>query len=278
MPYNFRTVDIETIPEERMSRLPFLMALLIVLTFWSMTPGVAQQSDTMKIDASQINTNVLIPGVSRYLVYFKNGKDSSRTRFQLWTRTVEFVRYDGNDAISIKQEWESNSEVFHTVTSFCDRRTFAPFYQESWWKTRGSWKFDFLHNIAMSDGKSLAEATDSAGKNQWDAFQLARQQYVLNWHLDLEVFSTLPFKEHTTFLINYYDPGFSAPSFVPYTVIGSDTLPGSEGHTIECWLLELKEPRNHEVFWISKKTREVLKLDQQYDSTFRYKVKLPFSE
>ncbi|HEY6953294.1 MAG TPA: hypothetical protein VI758_12880 [Bacteroidota bacterium] len=261
-----------------MSRIKLWLLLLTLVTVWPGSSGSAQPADTVRIDASHIDTKVLIPGVHRYLVYFKNGKDSSRVRYQMWTRNIEFVRYEGKDAIRVKQEWESNSQVFHRVTSYSEKTTFAPLYQESWWSTAGTWKFDFVHNIAIVNGKSLAESVDSAGKSQWSAFEAARGQYILNWHLDLEVFPMLPFKEHTTFLINFYDPGFSAPEFVPYAVTGSGTLKGYEGQDIACWLLETHDDKNHEVFWISKKTREVLKLDQQYGSTFRYKIKLPFSE
>src|SRR5262249_26274650 len=150
--------------------------------------------DTVRIDASKIRTSALIPGVHRYLVYFKNGKDSSRVKYQLWTRKIEFLFYEGRQAIKIEQQWENNTKVFHTVTSYCDRKTFAPLYQETWWETRGIWVFDFVKNRATVNGKSLSEARDSAGMSQWSAFEEAGKEYVLNWHLDLEVFSTLPLK------------------------------------------------------------------------------------
>lgn len=249
-------------------------AALSITLFWSAS---AQVADTVEIDASHINTKVLIPGIHRYLVYFKHAKDSSRVLYQLWTRDIRFVHYEGRDAICIKQVWENNSEVFHTVTSYCDRRTFAPLYQETWWKSRGKRIFDFIHGKALVNDKALAEATDSANKSQWSAFESATKQYVLNWHLDLEVFATLPYKEGRTFLINYYDPGFSAPEYVPYTVSGSGTLPGYDHQTIDCWLLKGNDPRYEEVFWISKKTHEVLKLEEHYGTTYRYKIKIPFS-
>lgn len=241
-------------------------------------PVVAQMADTVRIDASQINTNALIPGIHQYLVYFKNGKDSSRVRYQLWTRIIAFEQYRGRDAISVKQVWENNSEVFHTVTSYCDRKTFAPLFQQGWWKTRGAGTFDFINGDATVNDKPLSSATDSAGKSQWNAFQASLHQYVLNWHLDLEVLATLPLKAHRTFLINYYDPGFSAPRFVSYSMYASDTLQGYDGQRIPCWLLKGDDPRYTEVFWISKMTHEVLKLEEHYGTTYRYKVKLPFSD
>jgi hypothetical protein len=255
----------------------FVGLLFYSLPFGMGSPATAQTRDTVRIDASKIRTGALIRGVHRYLVYFKNGKDSSRIKYQMWTREIDLVTYEGREAISIKQEWESNTKVFHTVTSFCDRKTFAPLYQESWWESRGSGMFDFVRNRATVNGKALGEATDSAGMSQWSAFEKARAEYVLNWHLDLEVFSTLPLRDHTTFLVNYYDPGFSPPQFVPYTVTGSGILAGYDRQKIDCWLLQTKDETNNETFWISKKTHEVLKMEQQNGTTLRYKIKLPFS-
>ncbi len=239
--------------------------------------GFALPADTVRIDASHINTGVLIPGTHRYLVYFKHGKDSSRVLYQMWTREIKFVPYAGKDAVSIVQSWENNSEVFHTATSYCDRKTFAPLYHEIWWKTRGTGIYDFVHGTASAEGKPLPGATDSAGKAKWSAFDIARKQYVLNWHLDLEVFSTLPFKDGRTFLINYYDPGYTPPEWVAYTVSGTAMLDGYDHQKIDCWLLKNNDPRYEETFWISKKSREVLKLEEHYGNTYRYKIKLPFS-
>ena len=111
------------------------------------------------------------------------------------------------------------------------------------------------------------------------AFNTARAQYFLNWHLDLEVFPLLTYKDKTTYVINFYDPGFpTPPQMQTYTVIGSGTLQGYDSQTIDCWMLRHGSlPQNLETFWISKKTGEVLKLEQEYGGRFRYKIKLGFS-
>ncbi len=64
--------------------------------------------------------------MNRYLVYFKMGKDSSRIKYQFWSRKVDFLSYQGREAISITQEWEDNQTVVHKVYSVCDKKTFAP--------------------------------------------------------------------------------------------------------------------------------------------------------
>lgn len=239
----------------------------------------AQNTDTVTIDASKVNTQVLINGVHRYLVYFKNGKDSSRVRYQLWTRKIDRITYQNKPAISVTQEWENNDTVFHTVYTVCDEKTFAPLYQQSWSKGSES-VFDFTNKTASFQGLPLTDQDTARNrKGMWGAFKNALQQsYVLDWHLDLEVFPILPYKANTTFLINFYDPGFPAPKYQSYTVSGSAMLQGYDQQPVECWLLQHKASANStETFWISKKTKEVLKLEQEFGGKYRYKIKLPFS-
>jgi len=48
---------------------------------------------------------------------------------------------------------------------------------------------------------------------------------------------------------------------------------------VDCWLLSHDSPGNKELFWISKKTREVLKMEQVINGTmYRYKIRLGFAE
>ncbi|MCI0706683.1 MAG: hypothetical protein L0Y80_04250 [Ignavibacteriae bacterium] len=240
--------------------------------------SVIAVGDTVEIDPTKVNTNVLIPGTHRYLVYFQMGKDKPRVRYQMWTRAIDVVKYQGKDAISVTQEWEDSGAVVHTVYTVCDRKTFQTLYQKGWWKGRETTTFDFVKGDATIDGAPFDEKTDSANIKRWKAFQQAAQQYTLNWHLDLEVFPTLPFQDGRTFLIPYYDPGLSAPSKEAYTVIGSGTLFGCDSQKIDCWLLQKGDmPGYNATFWISKKTKEVLKLEEEFGGRFRYKIKLGFS-
>jgi hypothetical protein len=240
----------------------------------------AQLGDTLLIDAKKINTNILKPGVHRYLVYFKMGKDSNRVQTQFWTRTIARSSYQGMPAIAIQQSWEDKDSIMHTTASFCDAQTLQPLYHESWWKQRGRSSFDFVNKTATFNGMPLSDAdTARQRKKMWEGFKAAWDKFVLNWHLDLEVFPTLPYKKGAIFSIPYYDPGFTAPAPVIYTVTGEADLPSYNNQSIPCWLLLHETKGNKEVFWISKKTKEVLQLVQEINGKiYRYKVKLSFSE
>ena len=130
------------------------------------------------------------------------------------------------------------------------------------------------------NGQALSDAdTARARVMAWTAYKTALSTDTkFNWHLDLETFPLFPYKNGVTFLVPFYDPGTSAPQEVAYTVTGSAKLEGYDQQPVDCWLLEHRSKGNHEKFWISKKTLEVLKLEQTVnDSMFRFKIKLPFS-
>ena len=241
--------------------------------------ATAQKKDTVYITPEQVNTKVLINGTHRWLVYFKMGVDSPRTMFNIWSRTIERKQYEGRSAIAITQVWEDNDSIMHTTLSVADAKDFRSLFHESWWKNRGSSSFNFLTGEAVINGRTISSGdTARRAKQIRAAFDTARMQYTLNWHLDLEVFPQLPYKNNRTFMIHFYESGSIPAKWVAYTVTGSGKLPGSDGLETDCWLLEHNETNNKEIFWISKKTKEVLKLEQQFGKRFRYKIKLPFSK
>ncbi len=235
----------------------------------------AQKKDTVIISPANILTQNLPLGNHKYLVYFKKNKDSSSINFQLWNLSVKKEDYKGKPAIVVDQFWEDNTEVIHRVHSVSDAKDFKPLYQTSWWKARGTIITDFEAKTATFPDQLFRKNIDSSRKVALNSFLTATNQYALNWHLDLETFSMLPFKDGTTFGINYYDAGFSAPARQYYTVAGSAIFEGQNQTKTDCWLLVHESPNNKETFWISKKTKEVLKLEQQAGKLYRYKIKIP---
>lgn len=265
------------------------MNLLTAVLFCA-TSLLAQKNDTLKITSDNINTKVLREGTSRYLVYFKMKKDSVRTQTQFWTRTIKRADYNGTPAIEITQEWEDKDSIMHIVKSISDAKTMQPLYHKTWWnvqasrtstqKATTSTTVDFLNKSVEHNGKLLSNAdTAIQSKRIWDGYKSSIDKYFLNWHLDLETFPILPYKNGITFLIPFYDPG-TASNFkeVAYNVTGSAELIGYDDKKIDCWLLVHESKGNKEVFWISKKTKEVLKLEQEIGGrAYRYKIKFGFS-
>lgn len=264
---------------------------LIVLLFL-LFPRVVfgQNSDTIRIKPQDLNAKVLREGTHRYLVYFKMGENGTRIQTQFWTRTIKKSEYNGKSVIEINQEWEDKDSILHVVKSISDGVTMEPFYHETWWKVQASREstektvrlttVDFLNNTVTHNGVLLNDSiTDKQPAAIWAGYKSSIGQFHLNWHLDLETFPILPYRNGVTFLIPFYDPGTaSGLKEVAYTVTGSKELIGYDDQKIDCWILVHESKGNKEVFWISKKTKEVLKLEQQINGTmYRYKLKFGFS-
>ncbi len=264
--------------------------LLCCLLLANLTFLKGQKGDTLRITAKDINTAVLREGTHRYLVYFKMKKDTVRSMAQFWTRTIKRTNYNGIAAFEISQEWEDKDSIMHIVKSYSDLRTLQPLYHHTWWKvltgrnatakTVSSTVVNMKQKTVEYNGRMLSDAdTARQMKKIWEGFKSSAGKYYLNWHLDLETFPTLPFRKGLTFIIPFYDPGTGSDfQTVAYTVQGEAELEGYDRQKIRCWILVHESPGNKETFWISKKTREVLKLEQQFGAgAARYKIKLGFS-
>jgi len=259
-------------------RYSLLLSCFLTCCFFA----TAQKNDTVYITSKNINTAVLREGTHRYIVYFKKSKDATRTQTQFWTRKIERATENQKSVIIITQEWEDKDTIIHTVRSVSDARTMQPLYHKTWWNIpqMGTTAVNFSGKTVEHNGKILSDAdTARMAKRIWEAYKSTGDKFLLNWHLDMEIFPALPYKNGTTFMIPFYDPGTRAPfEVVAYTVKGSGSLTGYDDQKIDCWLLEHTSQGNKEVFWVSKKTKEVLKLEQEINGSFyRYKIKLGFS-
>lgn len=250
----------------------------------------AQKPDTVRISSKDINSRVLREGTHRYLVYVKMSRNAPRTQTQFWTRTIARIHYSGKPCIEVRQEWEDKDSVMHVVKSISDAGTMQPLYHQTWWKVQRSrtspvktvsnTEVDFMNKTVVHNGQRISDAdTAKQVKRIWEGYHSSIDTYFLNWHLDLETFPMLPFKEGVTFVIPFYDPGTASNlTHAAYTVTGSAELIGYNDQKIDCWLLVHEEKGNKEVFWISKRTKEVLKLEQEINGRlYRYKIKLGFS-
>ncbi len=253
----------------------WLMALSMGMT------AAAQKKDTVFITSKNIHPEVLKEGTHRYLVYFKKEENAPRSDVQFWTIQVQRTTEAGKPVITVNQEWEHKDTIMHKAWSVCDAKTMEPITHKTWWNIpmMGTTAVDFINNTVDFNGNRLSDAdTGKMAKRIWASYKTAQNKYLLNWHLDLEVFPMLPYKQGAVFVIPFYDPGTRSPfENAVYTVKGSGFLSGYDGQQVDCWQLVLEGEGNKEVFWISKKTKEVLKLEQQFGKMYRYKIKLGFS-
>lgn len=239
----------------------------------------ASAGDTIRVNRGMLETAELKAGVNHYFVYIKMDKDKPSSYQHIWTRKVTRTLLNNRPVINIYQSWEDQDSVLHTASSINDAATMEPLQHQFWWKNTGTVDVDFVQKRVRENAKEISQKdTAAATRKRWNAFVTAKDSFCLNWHLDLEIFPLLPFREGVVFEIPFYDPGTTAPlTKSHYTVAGSETLETFDNWKVDCWVLTHTEKGNQEKFWISKRTREVIKMEQLInDKIYRYKIKLDY--
>jgi hypothetical protein len=252
--------------------------VLYGLFFLSVTFAArAQKGDTLWVKPTDLNIQGLQTGNYTYLIVRQKAKDSPAMSMILAKMSIQRDAYHNKAAIIVRQQWDRDSIIHKAYTVF-DARDFSTLLHDTYWRVLGySLIFDF-ENRTVDSKDIIRSMPDSVKKSCTEELAGSFGAYNLNWHDDLVIYSMLPYKENRTFMINYYDPGFGKPEEVGYTVTGSDVLTDRGGAFIDCWVLEHGDENGTEKFWISKKTREVLKEEDHGKSGgYRFKYKLGIS-
>lgn len=251
----------------------------IAIFFFAFTFNSFGQTDTILIQKQNLELKYLHTGSSTYLIYFKKTATGPALNITLVKINVEATMINGKKAFAVSQQWDSGDDLQHTAYTVHDANDFSTVKHESWWKRLGyKTKFDFIAKQVDFEG-TIDDAAKSKISNE---FKESFGDYNLCWHSDLIIFPLFPFKNGRVFKVNFYDPGFGKPQIAEYTVTGSELLTGSSNEKIDCWVLEHKSASpsgtvSTQRFWISKKTREVLKEEDQFGAGYRYKFKIDVS-
>jgi len=242
------------------------ITLLLVLCCTAFTAAFAQQ-DTVRVTSKHINTKQLKQGTRQYLVTISNPKNPKVLSQSLWNRDIRFEQVQGKERMVIRQNWIGTDTLSNRTIESVMEKDFSPVYHTST-SARGVAAFNFYPDKIT--------AADTAKTNPWRKFVMPLAQPTYNWELDMEFFESLPLKSNTVFLINFYHPGSpTVPQNYAYKVTGSEKLPTINNQTIDCWMLRIDySPENYGIFWVTKKTHEVLKMEEKFNGITRYKVKL----
>jgi hypothetical protein len=245
-----------------------ILSLLLLLMWMCLSCPANAQVDTIQLSKQDLMTSNLKPGVHQYLVYYGNAKKKKITGSSIWNRKVNFKQWNGEEVIEIEQQWYSSDTAFNRyVYSISRTKDFSPIYHTTKSKN-GVEAFNF--------SKKLIVGSDTVENNLKKDMKVDSDPSTLNWELDMEVFSTLPFKkEGQRFIINFYHPGGRTnPKYYEYAVIGSEKIKLADQKEAECWKLKIDySPTSWAIFWIGKKSREVLKMQETFGAGYRYKVK-----
>jgi hypothetical protein len=249
---------------------------LVLLFHFAALTIYAQKGDTLSVGPDNLKLNNLNFGNQWYLIYFKKTKDSPANGMTLVKINVQRQVENGKPVTAVTQQWDKDTVVHTAVTRF-DAKTFSTLTHNTFWKRLDyTGNFDFVKRQASVKGK-MADSLKTRSVNDFnDSFS----KYNLNWHSDLVIFPLLPFKENRVFKINFYDPGASKAKEVFYHVEGSEQLSSSTGK-IDCWVLVIRHTKpfaSSQKFWISKKSNEILKEEDEFGGQYRYKLKLAVAE
>lgn len=245
-----------------------ILSVLLMLMSMLLARKAEAQADTISLSTKDLITANLKAGKNQYLVYIGSTKKKKIMWTAIWNRNVAFRTINGEEVIEIVQHWHSSDTSSNRyVYSTSRKKDFAPIYHKTKGKN-GIEAFNFSGNEVTG--------SDTVSENSRKDLKVASSTSTLNWELDMEIFSTLPYKkEGQRFIINFYHPGGkTSPMYYEYKVIGSEKLILAGQRESDCWKLKIDySPNSWAIFWIDKKSREVLKMQESWGSGYRYKVK-----
>jgi hypothetical protein len=233
---------------------------------------VAAQTDTITTDNLKLNMNALKSQKSTYVVFFVDsaGNRLNSNSGELWDRNLQIRESSAN-----QKQYLFSWKMFRKDSLFLDMKatglvpSFKPLTHDADYFKRGKKVYTFNDNVVTVPDKNKLTLQDSS-------FRFEVNPHAFEFPMDLEIFELLPFKKvNQAFVIAFYEPGSKKSKYYNYQVVAKEDLVLPGGQKVLTWLLKTEYGKDsYAIFWISDKTREVLKMKERYRTIFRYKVKL----
>jgi hypothetical protein len=250
-----------------------VLATLVVLDH----PVLAQQPtadapvDALAVGRPLPRFDRLRPGTSRYLRYAVRG--DRRSIIDIWSRTIAFEPdpATGERRLHITQFWEGIGQSERRLDSWFETGTFRPLSH------RTSLNNATTTNIAGALFTPERVRGDTGlPDNSLASLDVATPAGTFNFETDIEMMSTLPWREGYATRINFYHPGGGAPQDYAVRVTGAEPVMLG-GRQVDCWIVTLDYGRGATGrFWIARDSQAVLKVEQRTPGQpTLYKVLLP---
>jgi hypothetical protein len=253
-------------------RLPVMLSgALCALGLLASAPAFAQ-TDTITVKNHKLRVAYLKPGVRQYLVTIQMPGRSKVLNLQYWIRNTQIITRGGQKLFTTTQHWfGTDTASYRTFYSLNRATDFTPVYHAE--TSRGKVR-------AYNWNAKTIKGADTVANNDVKDFAMEFTEPNFNWNLDIETFAMLPLAEGKSFAINFYDAGIGKPAYVLYQVTGSDVITLLDNSQTDCWKLfnTGKAPNGTtytQTFWLSKKSHEFLKEEDDYNGIYRTKIKLP---
>lgn len=231
--------------------------------------SVSAQPDTIHAKNNKLQLSQLKEGKKAYLVYMTDSAFNRLSSGDIWEREIKFSTKNNQPVVQFNWKWFRNDSLMATIVNVVDKKTFAPITHRSVHKTRGILAYDYTNEyMTPSDTVANNEALKKS--------KVALTIPIISWEQDLETYPLLPIKKvGQQFDIAFFDPNEKASTYHRYEVIGKEKLELNEDTKVDCWLLKIDYGRGaHGVFWLTEKSKEVLKLKEYFNGRYRFKVRL----
>jgi hypothetical protein len=241
--------------------------LVMAFALMAMHFAAYAQIDTINAKNNKLQLQYLKAGTSDYLVYFADSL-GKRTVGDLWQRSTAFTTFKNQPVVEFKWKWLHSDTLYASITNICDRKTLAPIYRYGDYKGRGIMAYDYHDDFMVP--------SDTVKNNV--ALKKPKVELtipIISWELDLETYALLPIKKvGQKFDISFFDPNEKAPTYHRYEVIGKEELQLNQDTKVKCWLLKINySADSHATFWLTEKSKEIIKMKEYFKGRYRVKVK-----
>jgi hypothetical protein len=233
--------------------------------------GHAQVEDTINTNNLKLNIKAFQEGKSTYAVYMMDSAGNRMGAAQLWDRTIRFSTDAQNRKLyNFEWKWYMRDSLIGLTNATGLLPSLKPLTHKADYVKRGRSSFVFNNDVATVPNEDKKDGKDSS-------FRVVLDPPAFEFPMDLEIFPLLPFKSvNQKFAIAFYEPGTPQSDYYHLTIVGKEDVALPGGTKVNCWLLKIDYGQQgaYALFWISDKTREVLKMKEEFRGRFRYKVKL----
>jgi hypothetical protein len=246
------------------------MKICYVLTLAVLLQATATfaQADTINAVNNKLLTGNLKEGTNVYLVYLTDSTFARTGAGDIWERTTTFNTTNNQPTVEFGWKWYHNDTLQKHVTNICNRQTLAPKFHKSVFKT-GTIAYDFKDSFMMPSDTVQNNAAIKRPK-------VPLTIPIISWEQDLETYPLLPIKKvGQIFDVAFYDPNEKEPTYHRYEVIGKEVLQLNSDTRIKCWLLKIQyQPESWAIFWLTEKSKELVKQKEYFKGRYWFKVKL----
>lgn len=222
--------------------------------FLMIQPAMAE-TVKVEVEGHGLDMAMLKPGVHRYMRYLI--KDGAREVKDIWTRRVSYENKDGRKLLHMVMRWDELGPPAYSLVqdSWFDAETFRPLTHSRRSDKDGEVKL----KVYRFQPDAIVGETGIAGNLAQD-YRSPTAEPMYNFEYDMELLQTLPMREGAEFSLPFADPGLGEPNRYVFKVAGSDSLTGTDGRPVDCWVVtaDYNTGKVRARFWFDKKTQLML--------------------